>query len=124
MIFLTDFVSASVPPRNSLRNSSFLTLGRLPRKDILWVASALRARGSASTEEILPDDKQVYDFCVGCQRQFSRELRGTPAALEILISAALEILRAVLIFSFRILRLLVGRHLVGQVCVARMRLLR
>ena len=51
-------------------------------------------------------------FCV----VFSRELGGAPAALDIL--------RVVLILSFRIIGLLVGRHLVGQVCVACTRLLR
>ena len=62
VIFLADFVSASIPPRIShgnsvshrpqpdiLRNSSFLTLGRPPRKILLWVELALPARGSAST---------------------------------------------------------------------------
>ena len=68
------------------------------------------------TKKILPDDSHENDFYVECPPQVSREFSGAPAASDIL--------RVVLIFSFRILGLLVGRHLVGQVCVARTQLLR
>ena len=84
--------------------------------DLLWVKPALLARGSALTEEIRQDDRRENDFCVGSPTVFSRERSGAP---DVTVK-----LRNVLFLPFWILGFLIGRILVGQVCVARTRLLR
>ena len=75
----------------SLRGHPGLTTTN--NNNCLVCRDALPARGSAATEDILPNDRQE---CIGhtCPR-------------------ASDILRVVLIFFFRILGLLVGRLLVA-----------